>query len=210
MSGRWSPARNPKKLAELRRVLDAAGVSGLTLLSLDDVPPFDEAPETGATFEENALAKARDAFAATGIARGRRRFRSGGRRAQRDAGGAQRALVRAARRRRRQHRAAARPARRRARRAARRGVRVGVRAGVRGGRVRQLQWSAGSGRAASSANPAATADSATTRCSCPRVRTGPPRSSVPRRRTRRRTGAGRWRRCCRRCGRFCAEASSLG
>lgn len=54
-------------MAELRRVLDTAGVSGLTLLSLDDVAPFDEAPETGATFEENALAKARDAFAATGI-----------------------------------------------------------------------------------------------------------------------------------------------
>jgi XTP/dITP diphosphohydrolase len=46
-------------------VLDAAGLSGLTLLSLDDVPPFDEAPETGATFEENALAKARDAYTAT-------------------------------------------------------------------------------------------------------------------------------------------------
>ncbi|MFA7514373.1 MAG: RdgB/HAM1 family non-canonical purine NTP pyrophosphatase [Mycolicibacterium vanbaalenii] len=60
-------SRNRKKLDELRRVLDAAGVSGLTLLSLDDVPPFDEAPETGATFEENALAKARDAFAATGL-----------------------------------------------------------------------------------------------------------------------------------------------
>lgn len=61
-------SRNPKKLAELRRVLDTAGVSGLTLLSLNDVPPFDEAPETGATFEENALAKARDAFRATGLA----------------------------------------------------------------------------------------------------------------------------------------------
>ncbi|MCV7129850.1 MULTISPECIES: RdgB/HAM1 family non-canonical purine NTP pyrophosphatase [Mycolicibacterium] len=60
-------SRNRKKLDELRRVLDAAGVSGLTLLSLDDVPPFDEAPETGATFEENAMAKARDAFAATGL-----------------------------------------------------------------------------------------------------------------------------------------------
>jgi XTP/dITP diphosphohydrolase len=43
-------------------------VSGLTLLALDDVAPFDEAPETGATFEENALAKARDAFQATGLA----------------------------------------------------------------------------------------------------------------------------------------------
>lgn len=61
-------SRNPKKLAELRRVLDAAGLTGLTLLSLRDVPPFDEAPETAATFEDNALAKARDAFAATGLA----------------------------------------------------------------------------------------------------------------------------------------------
>jgi XTP/dITP diphosphohydrolase len=60
-------SRNAKKLAELRRVLDAAGVSGLTLVSLDDVPPFAEAPETGATFEENALAKARDGYAATGL-----------------------------------------------------------------------------------------------------------------------------------------------
>ncbi|WP_235852774.1 RdgB/HAM1 family non-canonical purine NTP pyrophosphatase [Mycobacterium interjectum] len=61
-------SRNPKKLAELRRVLDGAGLTGLTLVSLNDVAPFDEAPETGATFEDNALAKARDAFAATGLA----------------------------------------------------------------------------------------------------------------------------------------------
>ncbi|MBU8816143.1 RdgB/HAM1 family non-canonical purine NTP pyrophosphatase [Mycolicibacterium goodii] len=61
-------SRNKKKLAELRRVLDAAGVSGLRLLSLDDVAPYDEAPEIGATFEENALAKARDGFEATGLA----------------------------------------------------------------------------------------------------------------------------------------------
>ncbi|MEV3905850.1 RdgB/HAM1 family non-canonical purine NTP pyrophosphatase [Mycobacterium sp. NPDC050551] len=59
--------RNPKKLAELRRVLDTAGVSGLELRSLDDVAPFDEAPETGATFEENAVAKARDAWRASGL-----------------------------------------------------------------------------------------------------------------------------------------------
>jgi XTP/dITP diphosphohydrolase len=57
-------SRNRKKLAELRRVLDAAAVK-LTLVSLDDVPPFDETPETGTTFEDNALAKARDGFAAT-------------------------------------------------------------------------------------------------------------------------------------------------
>jgi XTP/dITP diphosphohydrolase len=61
-------SRNRKKLAELRRVLDAAGVSGLTLLSLDEVAPFEDAPETGGTFEENALAKARDAYGATGLA----------------------------------------------------------------------------------------------------------------------------------------------
>jgi XTP/dITP diphosphohydrolase len=60
-------SRNRKKLAELRRVLDAAAVSGLTLVSLDDVPAFDEAPESGATFEDNAMAKARDGFAATGL-----------------------------------------------------------------------------------------------------------------------------------------------
>jgi XTP/dITP diphosphohydrolase len=48
-------------------VLDTAGLTGVALLSLDEVPAFDEAPETGATFEENALAKARDAYAATGL-----------------------------------------------------------------------------------------------------------------------------------------------
>jgi XTP/dITP diphosphohydrolase len=61
-------SRNPKKVAELRRVLDAAGLTGLTLMSLNDVAPFEEAPETAATFEDNALAKARDAFTATGLA----------------------------------------------------------------------------------------------------------------------------------------------
>ncbi|MGH3958810.1 RdgB/HAM1 family non-canonical purine NTP pyrophosphatase [Mycobacterium sp.] len=60
-------SRNRKKLAELRRVLDAAALSALTLVSLDDVRAFDETPETAATFEDNALAKARDGFAATGL-----------------------------------------------------------------------------------------------------------------------------------------------
>ena len=48
-------------------MLDGAGVSGLELVSLADVAEFPEAPETGATFEENALAKARDGFTATGL-----------------------------------------------------------------------------------------------------------------------------------------------
>ena len=41
-------------------MLDGAGLAGMTLVSLDDVPPFDETIESGATFEENALLKARD------------------------------------------------------------------------------------------------------------------------------------------------------
>ena len=60
-------SRNRKKLAEMQRVLDGAGLTGFSLVSLEDVPAFDEAPETGATFEENALAKAHDAFRATGL-----------------------------------------------------------------------------------------------------------------------------------------------
>ena len=59
--------RNQKKLTELRRILDAEGVSGIEILGLDEVPEFPEAPETGITFEENAMAKARDAMVATGL-----------------------------------------------------------------------------------------------------------------------------------------------
>ncbi|WP_116046681.1 RdgB/HAM1 family non-canonical purine NTP pyrophosphatase [Amycolatopsis palatopharyngis] len=59
--------RNAKKLGELRRILAAEGVAGVEVLGLADVEEFPEAPETGATFEENALAKARDAAAATGL-----------------------------------------------------------------------------------------------------------------------------------------------
>ncbi|MBY6368291.1 RdgB/HAM1 family non-canonical purine NTP pyrophosphatase [Rhodococcoides corynebacterioides] len=61
-------SRNPKKLAELRRVLDAAAVEGIELVGLDEVPEYPETPETGATFEENALIKARDGAATTGLA----------------------------------------------------------------------------------------------------------------------------------------------
>lgn len=54
--------RNAGKLVELRRML-----SGFEIVGLADVPEFPDAPETGATFAENALAKARDAAAATGL-----------------------------------------------------------------------------------------------------------------------------------------------
>ncbi|QFZ17080.1 RdgB/HAM1 family non-canonical purine NTP pyrophosphatase [Saccharothrix syringae] len=60
-------SRNPKKLGELRRIVLAEGLSGVEVVGLDDVPEFPEAPETEPTFEGNALAKARDAFRATGL-----------------------------------------------------------------------------------------------------------------------------------------------
>ncbi len=60
--------RNPGKLVELRRLLDAERIDGVRVRGLADVPPFPEEPETGATFAENALAKARDATRATGLA----------------------------------------------------------------------------------------------------------------------------------------------
>ena len=60
--------RNTRKLAELRRILSLSDLGGVQVIGLDDVAPFPEAPETGATFEDNALAKAQDAVAATGLA----------------------------------------------------------------------------------------------------------------------------------------------
>ena len=61
-------SRNAKKLRELRRVLDTAGISGIEPVGLDAVPEYPEEPETGATFAENALIKARSGAAATGLA----------------------------------------------------------------------------------------------------------------------------------------------
>ena len=60
-------SRNQQKLAELRRILGAEGVSGVEIVGLDEVEQFPEAPETGITFEENASAKAADAAVATGL-----------------------------------------------------------------------------------------------------------------------------------------------
>ncbi len=57
--------RNVRKLAELRRILSE--VMRVELLGLDDVPAYDEAPETGATFADNALLKAREAARHTGL-----------------------------------------------------------------------------------------------------------------------------------------------
>jgi XTP/dITP diphosphohydrolase len=54
--------RNTKKLEEMRRILANDLVVGL-----DDVPPYDEAPESGLTFEANARIKAREGLAHTGL-----------------------------------------------------------------------------------------------------------------------------------------------
>nr|WP_206038162.1 non-canonical purine NTP pyrophosphatase [Rhodococcus sp. HNM0569] len=51
----------------MRRVLASAGVDGIDLVGLDELPPFPETPETGATFEENAIVKARDGARETGL-----------------------------------------------------------------------------------------------------------------------------------------------
>jgi XTP/dITP diphosphohydrolase len=59
-------SRNPKKLAELRRILGPE-LPHLDVLGLDDVASYDEVPETGATFAENAVAKARDGFLHAGL-----------------------------------------------------------------------------------------------------------------------------------------------
>jgi XTP/dITP diphosphohydrolase len=54
--------RNPKKLVELQRILVE-----VDLVGLDDVPAYEEVPESGLTFEENALIKAREGAARTGL-----------------------------------------------------------------------------------------------------------------------------------------------
>lgn len=57
--------RNKKKLVELRRILEDA--VDVELIGLDDVPPYEEVPETGATFADNALLKAREGARYTGL-----------------------------------------------------------------------------------------------------------------------------------------------
>jgi XTP/dITP diphosphohydrolase len=60
--------RNTKKLAELQRILDGAlGAGNIQLVGLADLPPYDEVPETGLTFVDNALLKAREGVAHTGL-----------------------------------------------------------------------------------------------------------------------------------------------
>ena len=57
---------NRHKVVELRRILADAGLDDVEVLSADDVPGLPDVAETGTTFAENALGKARAAAAATG------------------------------------------------------------------------------------------------------------------------------------------------
>lgn len=61
-------SNNPKKLAELQRILARRGTRSIRLLSLADVAAYPEPAETGRTFGDNALIKARAGVAATGLA----------------------------------------------------------------------------------------------------------------------------------------------
>ncbi|GIH12892.1 RdgB/HAM1 family non-canonical purine NTP pyrophosphatase [Rugosimonospora africana] len=54
--------RNTKKLVELQRIL-----IDVALVGLADVPAYEEVPESGLTFEDNALIKAREGAARTGL-----------------------------------------------------------------------------------------------------------------------------------------------
>jgi XTP/dITP diphosphohydrolase len=58
-------SRNASKLAELRRILEASGVD-VSVTGLSEYPDLPEVAETGATFAENALLKARAVVAHTG------------------------------------------------------------------------------------------------------------------------------------------------
>lgn len=59
-------SRNAKKLAELRRIF-APALPGVEVVGLDDVDSYDEVPESGATFADNALIKAREGHRHTGL-----------------------------------------------------------------------------------------------------------------------------------------------
>jgi XTP/dITP diphosphohydrolase len=58
--------RNAHKVAELNRILADAGFAG-QLAGLDEFPDAPEVPETGSTFADNALLKARAIAAYTGL-----------------------------------------------------------------------------------------------------------------------------------------------
>jgi XTP/dITP diphosphohydrolase len=59
--------RNQGKIEEFRRILEAVAPGEIALVGLDQFPELHDVVEDGATFEENALKKAREMSLATGI-----------------------------------------------------------------------------------------------------------------------------------------------
>ena len=59
--------RNQGKIVEFRRILDAIAPGAIELVGLDQFPDLHDVDETGSTFEENALLKARQMSEATGL-----------------------------------------------------------------------------------------------------------------------------------------------
>ena len=59
--------RNKGKIEEFRRILDAIAPGEIELIGLDQFPDLHDVVEDGATFQENALKKAREMSIATGI-----------------------------------------------------------------------------------------------------------------------------------------------
>ena len=59
--------RNQGKIVEFRRILDAIAPGEIELIGLDQFPDLHDVDETGSTFEENALLKARQMSEATGL-----------------------------------------------------------------------------------------------------------------------------------------------
>ncbi|MCF4007434.1 RdgB/HAM1 family non-canonical purine NTP pyrophosphatase [Corynebacterium uropygiale] len=60
-------SNNAKKLKELRRILDGAGLHGVEIVPLSDVPPYPEPVEDAGNFAGNAIIKARAGVEATGL-----------------------------------------------------------------------------------------------------------------------------------------------
>ena len=59
--------RNQGKITEFRRILDASAPGAIELIGVDQFPDLIDVEETGATFEENSLLKARYTSQATGL-----------------------------------------------------------------------------------------------------------------------------------------------
>lgn len=59
--------RNQGKIKEFRRILDAISNGAIDLVGLEDFPHTTDVEETGTTFKDNALLKARSICAETGL-----------------------------------------------------------------------------------------------------------------------------------------------